>query len=330
MTLVWDQHLIYFEDALAKHKRGDFEGAIQSWQCALAERDDPLAHWNLAQALLSTGRYLEGFNHYAVRWKVWPQMLNPGCLEIQARIPTWQGENIVGKRLVILGEQGFGDVIMAARYIPVLQSMGIEVALAVPSALHRLLEPLAPIDSKGDICCPIYDVLLYLQHDMKQIPSTPYLKVDQELRNHWSIELPFNGAKTIGIAWKTGPHDNEFNRIIPLEEFVSLLNMPDATLYALHPNDREQAIKFGVVVPEYDDFADVAAVASLMDMIVCADVAAIHVAGAIGHLNSYVMLPYLSSWRWISGNVWYPDVKLCRQTSPGDWASAFSQLEELQ
>jgi hypothetical protein len=323
--IYWDEHIIYFEDALAKQYRGDFIGAIDSWQHALAKRDCVYARWNLAQALLSIGKYDEGWEAYRMRWEAWPQMLNPGCKEIIDRLPVWKGENIRGRTLVLLGEQGFGDVIMAARYIPVLQRIGIDVVLAVPSALHRFLKPLARIESDGDVCCPIFDVPLWLNQD--GVPQKPYLKADWGLRNHWSIELPFdNDAISIGVAWTTGPFDIEFNRRIPLNEFVKLLNMPRAKLYALQPNESELAREHGIIVPEYTDFADVAAVASLMDMIVCADVAAIHVAGSIGHSNASVLLPYLPSWRWLNGNVWYPNIRCYKQKSCGDWASAFAQL----
>jgi hypothetical protein len=326
---IWDESVIYIEDAYAKHMRGDFEEAIDSWRHALSLCDNAYVRWNLAQALLSIGRYIEGFENYAMRWKAWPQMLNPGCAEILTRLPVWKGEFICGKTLVLLGEQGFGDVIMAARYIPVLQSMGIHVHLAVPSALHRLLKPLASINENGDLCCPFYDVPLYLQQCVDSVPNKPYLKVDPILRADWSIELHLDSPWRVGIAWATGPHDTEFNRNIPLAEFKALLDMPNATLYALQPNECELAVTHGVIVPQYTDFADVAAVASLMDMIVCADVAAIHVAGSIGHSNAHVLLPYLPSWRWASGNVWYPHVSCYQQKSPGDWASAFAQLKAV-
>jgi hypothetical protein len=323
-VFAWDQHLIYFEDALVKHRRGDFVNAIESWRYALSEKECMYARWNLAQALLSIGKYAEGLDHYKVRWKLCPQMLNPGCAEIRARLPLWHGEDIRYQRLVLLGEQGFGDVIMAARYVPMLQQMGIDVVLAVPQALHRLLAPLAPIGDDGDICCPIFDLLMYLNQDADSVPNKPYLKEDYGLRNHWSIELPFHNSVSVGIAWTTGPHDIEFNRIIPLAEFKAAL--PDATLYALQPNERELAMSQGIIVPAYEDFADVAAVASLMDVVVCADIAAIHVAGAIGHPNAHVILPYLPSWRWLNNNVWYPQVQQHRQDEPGNWGSAFAKL----
>lgn len=347
MLTWWDQHLVYFEDALAKNDRGDFAGALASWDEALKVRETAHARWNRGQALLSLGRYVEGFRDYAVRFELFPNMLNEGCQEIRQRLPLWQGEDIAGKQLVLLGEQGYGDVIMLARYVRLLVARGIDVVLAVPPALHRLLRQLAPIGRDGDLCCPFFDVMLHLG---PTVPSGAVLQADPALRADWAgkLEAGAPGEATsgelargtdslphprrIGVAWKAGrpEHIRDFKRSMWVGAFVRELcaHGHNGHLVALQPNDCDEARELGITVPDYTDFADVAAVASLMDEIVCTDVAAINVAGAIGHPNAHVLLPYVSSWRWLGANVWYPHVHRCQQTAPGDWASAFAQLDQ--
>jgi len=333
LNVAWDQHLIYFEDALAKNDRCDWTGALESWDEAIRIRDGVHARWNRGQALLSLGRYVEGFRDYAVRFEVFTDaMLNPGCVEIRDRLPLWQGECIAGKRLVLLGEQGYGDVIMASRFVPELRRHGIKVVMAIPDLLHRFLEQLAPIGFDGDLCCPFFDVPLHLGEGWPNPAPQPYLGVDPLLRAAWAgglLPAPSSRQQRVGVAWKAGhpnPHPRDFKRSIPVTEFVALLKMPDAQLIALQPNDADEARALGIIVPDYKDFADVAAVVSLCDMIVTTDVAAINVAGAIGHRNAHVVLPYLASWRWLGGHIWYPWINRCQQTSPGDWASAFAQI----
>lgn len=327
-NFLYDEHLIYFEDALAKNDRGDFVGALASWNCALAYRETPHARWNRGQALLSLGDYPQGFGDYAVRFKLFPDMLNPGCDAIRAHLPLWEGQCITGKRLVLLGEQGFGDVVMLARFVPALQALGIDVRLAVPKPLQKLLSQIAPIGTDGDFCAPFFDVLTHLAVTAATVPGKPYLRADPWLRHEWLMKLPVASAPLIGIAWKSGKpeHERDFKRTILLEQFVAWLDAKDAQLVALQPDDRDRARALGVLTPEFTDFADVAAVASVCDMVVCCDVAAINVAGAIGHPNAHVVLPYVSSWRWLHDNVWYPHVHRCQQERPGDWASAFAQL----
>jgi hypothetical protein len=326
--LVWDQHIVYFEDALAKNDRCDWAGALESWDHALAVRDSIWARWNRGQALLSLGRYEEGFRDYAVRFKVFADMLNTCARDARARLPLWCGEDIRGKQLVLLGEQGYGDLIMMARYVPALQAMGIDVVLAVPQPLHRLLSQLAPLGDDGDYCCPFFDLMVNLQQTAATVPGQPYLRADPLLRQDWLRKLPASTAAHVGIAWKAATPNipRTFQRNVPLEEFLELIDARDAVLVSLQPDDAEEARRLGVVVPYYEDFADVAAVASLMDQVVAIDVAAINVAGAIGHPNCTVLLPHLASWRWLGPHVWYPHVHRAQQTAPGDWASAFAKI----
>jgi hypothetical protein len=168
------------------------------------------------------------------------------------------------------------------------------------------------------------------------VPQGAYLRVDPLLRGQWAARLDVvtHVKRRIGVAWKPGKpeHERDFKRSVPLAELVAALaaRSDGAEIVALQPNDREQAQGLGVIVPAFDDFADVAAVASLMDMIVCADVAAINVAGAIGHGNAHVLLPYLSSWRWLGPHAWYPHVHRCQQHTAGDWQSALAQLPRDQ
>src|SRR5262245_55210085 len=171
MHLAWDQYQIYYEDALAKNDRCDWHGALDSWDHALSFRETIHARWNRGQALLSLGRYEEGFQDYAVRFRIWPDMITDGCGDFHVELPRWCGEDIPGKRLVLLGEQGYGDIVMMVRYVPLLQHMGIEVRLAVPSPLHRLLSQLAPIGGDGDLCCPFFDLMRNLQQTMDTVPG---------------------------------------------------------------------------------------------------------------------------------------------------------------
>jgi hypothetical protein len=52
--------------------------------------------------------------------------------------PEWRGEPLAGRRIVVVGEEGAGDQIMFARYVPQLQRRGAE-------AVFVCLDTLAPI-----------------------------------------------------------------------------------------------------------------------------------------------------------------------------------------
>lgn len=110
-------------DALAKaligksyRSLGRYEQAISWLTQALEEHpDEPEIRIQLAMATLAAGRYLEGFRSYRIRWST--DELTPRDLPR----PEWQGENLRGKRILVLPEQGFGDGIAFSRFLAALR-----------------------------------------------------------------------------------------------------------------------------------------------------------------------------------------------------------------
>ena len=37
------------------------------------------------------------------------------------KMPVWRGENLIGKTITIVAEQGFGDIVQYARFLPFLK-----------------------------------------------------------------------------------------------------------------------------------------------------------------------------------------------------------------
>jgi hypothetical protein len=308
----------------------DFASALVEFDQALAIRESPYARWDRALALLALGRYPEGFRDYHVVRKIFTNELTELGRHLQARLPPWDGEPDVP--VVLLHEAGYGDGVQLSRYVPVLAKQARSVALEVPSPLSRLLAQLAPLadeESEG-FCCTIFDLLAIVGATAETIPPPPYLHPDPQLRARWAERIGNGGKRRIGIAWsvKLGSDHEHPNakREMALDQFLELLDAPgDSALFSLQTQERDEAMAHGVYAFEFDDFADVAAVASLMDEIVSVDTAALHVAGAIGHRNVKALLPYAATWRWRNGCPWYPDMKLCQQQAPGDWTSAFER-----
>ena len=325
--LTFDGHHVYFEDALAKYDRCAFAEAVESWDCALEKRESAHARWNRGQARLSLGDYVAFAQDYPARWDLFPNLLNEDGEFLRAHLARWNGEAC--DNLVLVHEMGFGDSIMLLRYVPVLQRLGFTVSLSVPPELERLAGQLAPTVCEGaQYWTPMYDVLAYLDERPSTVPMEPYLKPDPELVEQWRGRVN-RERRNIGIAWSTGRwQDRDFQRAIPLSTFLGLLEGYDAEIYSLQQQGAAEAVNCGVHAFAFKDFAEVAALASLMDEVVTVDTAAAHVAGAIGHGNVTVLLPYLSSWRWLGEkNVWY-SVTRCQQDRPGDWASAFAKMKD--
>ncbi len=78
------------------------------------------------------------------------------------------------------------------------------------------------------------------------------------------------------------------------------------------------------------DFADTAAIVSLLDVVISVDTAVAHLAGALGK-PVLVLLPFAADFRWMRGRddtPWYPTATLLRQPAFGDWDSVIARVGE--
>jgi hypothetical protein len=76
------------------------------------------------------------------------------------------------------------------------------------------------------------------------------------------------------------------------------------------------------------DFLDTAAVMMNLDLVITADTATAHLAGALG-VPVWVALPFAPDWRWLlrrEDSPWYPTLRLFRQAQPGDWDGVFERM----
>ena len=76
------------------------------------------------------------------------------------------------------------------------------------------------------------------------------------------------------------------------------------------------------------DFASTARLINAMDLVVTIDTAMAHLAGALGQ-RTWVMLSHSPDWRWMlqrDDSPWYPNSRLFRQPTTGDWESVIGQV----
>src|SRR5262249_8236462 len=295
---------------------------------ALAEIDQALdlaattrAHFNRAMILLGLGRWREGLDAYA-RCERTPSFMRPNYRDaLDHGIKPWQGEDLAGKHLLLVHDHGFGDTIMMLRFVPTVEAMGARVTLVLPPDLKRLAEQSAPVTDElveADYFCSLLLSLDVLKIAPDQIPLEPYLKVDPALVEKWR-GLVNGERKTIGIAWSVGvKYDGDYPRTIPLDELLAALD-PDAELYSVQTQPPPETWTTRINAVEFENFADCAALMSVLDEIVTVDTAALHLAGAIGHPRITALLSHWASWRWLSP--WYRNIRFCRQQSAGDWQS---------
>lgn len=302
-------------------KRNEFDAAIAAFDSVLRlSPDDCYARWNRATALLSIGDYARGFPEHEVAWRLfhWRGFgpVGDDIDRLQA-LPLWRGET--GVQLLAYHELGFGDAIMAMRYLPELGrraavTLVIDPVLARLTTEHFDVEVIDKVpDNLAGFDCrlPLFGVMAALDQTAETIPAAPYINPLL-----WKPR-----SKHIGIAW-SGRTQTAFS----LQRFLQLFDHDGFTLHALQPgplaDDRVEQL------PPGSDFADVADRISEMRHIVSVDTAAVHLAGAMGHPSAHLLLPFLSDWRWWRTELWYPRLKTYRQHNEADWSAPFARLNE--
>lgn len=246
--------------------------------------------------------------------------------------PTWDGQQeLDGKTVIVYGEQGHGDVIQFARYIPALMAKGCRVVFHCQRALHRLfrssgighewLDRECPDIPSHDFHIPIMS-LPFL--GFEETPS-PYLRVDDRVE----VGEGFH----IGIAWEGNPnHTNNLLRSCRLSNFRDIHNLDGVNLYMLAPHIYLEDLadvddEFNLYSSSINDFYDIASLINSMDMIISVDTAVLHVAGGLALNHVYGLLSTPGDYRW-SRRSWYPNVTLLRDYG-GDWSGLFRMLRAI-
>jgi hypothetical protein len=322
--------------SLAYLHAGALDAAIAGYRRAVAlNPTDEALHSNLAQALLMAGRFAEGWAEFEHR------LSDPAIAARMTGLPgrRWRGEKIAGRTLLLRCEQGLGDAIQFARYIPILAAQGAHVVLAGPRRLGRVLSGLAGLDTyapddaplpPADLHAPLLSVPHLLQ--TSDIPSdVPYLVAEPARVAAWGERLAPDGRRRIGIAWQGNPsYEMDYLRSIPARYMAELITGQDARVFVLQRGEISPEIRAAGAEdlgPDLDRdaaFVDTAAVLAHLDLVITSDTALAHLAGALGR-PTWLLLPSAPDWRWRLGRTdcdWYPSMRLIRQPHPGDWAGA--------
>jgi tetratricopeptide (TPR) repeat protein len=323
------------------HEMRRFDEALASYAEALAARPDYAeAHFNegLSRALI--GDYERGLQKFEWRWRA-----EQSDQRRDFRQPLWLGaDDIAGKTILLHAEQGFGDTIQFARYVPMVAARGARVILEVQKPLRRLMEGLAgatDIVAGGeplpafDLHCPLLSLPLAFGTRPEAIPAaTPYLRAPSREMEGWKQRLGHGRRPIIGLAWSGGPTLR--HRSMKLKALLPLLDSDrDATFVSLQkevPSEDLPALKnqsslahFG---HELSDFADTAAVVSQLDLVISVDSAVAHLAGALAK-PVWVLVPFVPDWRWQfdgDDSPWYPTARLFRQDESRAWDRVIARL----
>jgi hypothetical protein len=329
----------------ALEKLGRHDEARESRMCAM-ELDPELAKLRMIKSFeaLHAGDYTTGWEEYESR-----VIAAPGVIpKRKFPRPRWYGDtDISGKTILLHAEQGHGDAIQFLRYIPLVAARGARIVVEI----HRPLRPfvaampeVAELRELGeglpdfDVHCPMMSLPLAFHTTLETIPAdVPYLKVPPDRLARWRRRLGPRRRVRVGIAWSGNPEfADDAKRSIPLAEFAHILDRPDCDLHVIQ-NDvqtRDKALLDGLTHLSdhstlFGDFADTAAVISLLDLVISVDTSVAHLAGALGW-PTWLLLAEPAEWRWMGereDSPWYPTMWLFRQQTEGDWGPVLARVD---
>jgi tetratricopeptide (TPR) repeat protein len=332
--------------AIALEQLGRLSEASDTYRRAsLVNSNEAESEWNLALLKLLRGDFEAGWaGREAARWKI------PTLVALYPKLsrPLWRGvEPIEGKTVLVCPDEGLGDVIQFARYVPMLAARGARVILGVQDELFPLLSGLPGVShcvprSVGtvpayDFHCPITSLPFVFATRLDSIPAARnYLPPPPADRvATWEARLGPRDRMRVGLCWSGNPqHNNDRNRSVPFSTLARILDA-DATFVSL-----QKAVRAEDMAPlrtrndivdltgQLTDFAETAALVACLDLVITVDTSVAHLAAAQGR-PTWVLLPYAPDYRWLldrEDSPWYPSVRLFRQDASRDYAGVIERV----
>ncbi len=335
----------HFNVALIHYERLELDDAVRVAEQAIAlDPDFAEAHFEKAEALLLAGRLRAGWESYEWRFKL---KQAEGMLP-KTEKPQWEGQTMEPGKLLIIGDQGFGDCIQFARFIPWAAMLAPQPVVACSAELLPLLSQLPGIgkivtrwdDAAGyEAYIPLSGLPRLAGATIETIPPAGYLAPKPALAAQWGERLDRlipKGKKRIALVWAGRPtHKNDKKRSLKLSQFAPIFARDDVIVLTVQKG--EQIAQAGGYYghaplvnlgPEIEDFLDTMAILQHVDRLVTIDTSVAHVAGA-SNVPTSIVLPYAPDWRWLlhrEDTPWYPSLRLYRQSVPYQWEDVIQRV----
>jgi tetratricopeptide (TPR) repeat protein len=262
----------------------------------------------------------------------------------------WQGEP--DAVVMVTGEQGMGDEVMAAGMIPdaikgcrqfifdcddraqVLFARSFPQAIVVPTRHSKTVAlPVAPTHHKS-----LFGLAELFRNSNESFPRRPYLLPNESYRQ--MFKTLFGKRRTIGLAWSGGfPRTGSVERSAGLSAFLPLLREEsDALFVSLQYKDDAAEVsafedKTGCKVlrlpwvAQNKDVDLLAALIASLDEVVGVHTASLHLSSALG-VPTTTLTHRGSGWRYAPDQMlWYPPTtQLWKKDRGESWRDCIGHL----
>lgn len=306
------------------------------------------AQFNLAVAILLAGDLANGMRQYESRWNF---------EHLQGMLPTfsqpkWYGEDLSNKTILILGEQGHGDMLQFCRFVADLKKYNPKkICFQVGPDMVELLQSSKIFNGieisdyqnglpEFDTWSMLMSLPIGLGKDYANLNSPlQYLEAPQRCIKEWQQRLGPKTQQRIGIGW-SGRRDTWINRhkAVKFENIVDLIRRnPGHQWINLQADatDEENAVLTELGVCQYpntiSNWSDTAGLVHHLDLVIGVDTSVSHLAGAMGRPLWVMLSQYALDWRWLldrDDSPWYPSAKLFRQPVRGDWNTVVDRITQ--
>lgn len=252
----------------------------------------------------------------------------------------WHGKRYSKETLLVYDDQGAGDTIMFARYLPLLKNKFKKIKVIVKSNMLDLfnrsgifpdnfevigknnLKKAKLYKIKYDKFAFLSELPYFLKTDMDTIPHPEGYLIPDNNKIEVYKEKYFNTDKLkVGLCWEAGgaAWREQLNRTLHISVFDEILNIDNINYYSVQKAPMFDIFKdYNItdVGTSFEDFDDTAAALMNLDVLITVDTSVAHLAGAIG-IKTFLILPYISDWRWFDDTEttpWYKSVRIFKQT----------------
>lgn len=285
-------------------------------------------------------------NDYHNGWKLYESRFELENIKKQFNgYKIWNGEDIVGKTLLILHEQGIGDCFQFIRYAIYLKQQGVNVIVSNAKELHDFMS--FNLEQYGIYCVSDGELVSFDYYcsimSLPYLTKIDYIKCNNPYLFHNNfyqlnyIESITSKTVNIGIFWQSNSESKTPLRDIPLEKFSAIFTHQKLSFHCLQKDISErdkEILSQHKNVTLYDkyihNFFDTSYLISKMDLVITVDTSIAHLSGAMNK-PTWVLLSYKADFRWgvnKTSCVWYDSVRLFRQRLDYEWKPVIQEIKQ--
>jgi len=244
---------------------------------------------------------------------------------VHGKVPLWNGEKV--DRLLILCDQGNGDVLQYLRYMKLAKKLCKHLTVASRVELNSLIALNPHLDRVitddtyfiySDVLANAYAITSILPHILNaSYEPEPYIHIEGEKRQGFNV----------GVCWRgNNLNPTDHFRSASHEVLQAFEGFTDITFHSLQVGTESDLAPSWMVTHDLNSYEATARVIASLDLVITVDTSVAHLTGAMGK-PVWIGLGNPSCWRWETHETntnWYPSARLFRNKSC--WQTTFNWI----